>query len=192
MRWPTRLSDLNYPKVKNQFIKAFLLGALFYVTAVATANVRHDYYQILTIPAISLTLTAGALYLWSREALSKVILLLSVLVMFLVGWTQIKEFYKINHPEILEAGRAVDELTPKDAWVIAPYNGDTAFLYATKRPGWPAVDNSIDNLIERGADYYVSVNLGSADSLNFEKMFATVKKTDRYIILDLHRRLKIK
>ena len=178
------------PKVKNQFVNVFLLGVLTYLTVVATANVRHDYYQILIIPAIALAMSAGSVYLSKQGLISQVTLLLSVLVMFLVGWTNIREFYKINHPEILEAGEVVDELTPKDAWVIAPYNGDTAFLYATKRWGWPAVDSSIDNIIERGADYYVSVDLGSTDTTNFEKMFATVKKTDKYIILDLHKRLR--
>ncbi|EKD90029.1 MAG: 4-amino-4-deoxy-L-arabinose transferase, partial [uncultured bacterium] len=38
-------------KVKNNFIHAFLAGVLFYLVAVANANVMHDYYQILTIPA---------------------------------------------------------------------------------------------------------------------------------------------
>ena len=181
------------PKVKNRFVNFFLLGALFYISVVATANVRHDYYQILTIPAISLALASGSIYLWNaaefNKFLARSVLLLSVPVMFLTGWSQVGEFYKINHPEIIEAGQEVDRIAPKDAWVVAPYNGDTAFLYATKRYGWPAVDDSIDNIIKKGADYYVSVDLGSADTLNFEKRFKTLVKTGRYIILDLSKEL---
>jgi hypothetical protein len=75
--------------------------------------------------------------------------------MIITGFSQIKENYRINHPEIIEAGKVVDELTPKDSLVVAPYNGDTAFLYQTKRWGWPAIDDSIDHIIEKGADYYV-------------------------------------
>lgn len=172
-------------KPVNKFILWFLAGMFFYVTVVATANVRHDYYQILIMPAVALALADGAVWLWRR---SRLLLALSLLVMFLVGWDRVKPFYQVNHYEIIEAGRVVDEITPKDALVVAPYNGDTAFLYATNRRGWPAVDDSIDNLIAKGADYYVSVDLASPDTLEFQKKFTTVKKTDKYIILDLHKR----
>jgi len=79
-------------------------------------------------------------------------------MMLMVGWLGIKDDYQINHPEIIEAGKMVDEITPKDALVIAPYNGDTAFLYQTNRWGWPAIEDSIDNIIAKGADFYVTVD----------------------------------
>ena len=171
----------------NKFILRFLVGMFLYVSVVASANVRHDYYQILIIPAVSLALADGAFWLWSR---SKILVLFSIFLMLLIGWDRVKPFYQVNHYEIIEAGKVVDEITPKDALVVTPYNGDTAFLYATNRRGWPAVDSSIDNIIEKGADYYDSVDLASADTLQFSKIFATLKKTDKFIILDLHKRLK--
>jgi hypothetical protein len=155
----------------------------------------HDYYQILVIPAISLGLAAGTIYLWTSETfnriLTRVIVVLSVIVMIVTGWNQIVGNYNINHPEILAAGEAVDRIAPKDALVVAPYNGDTAFLYATKRFGWPAIDNSIDNIIKEGADYYVSVDLGSADTKMIQARFTTIEKTDKFIIIDLGSPLKI-
>lgn len=182
---------LLHTKVKNFFIHWFFGGTLFYLLVVATANVKHDYYQILIIPAISLVLAAGSVYLWQQAVFNKVftrsVLVFSVLVMLITGWYQIVGDYAVNHWEIIEAGAEVDKITPKDAEVIAPYDGDTAFLYQTKRFGWPVVDNSIDNIIKEGADYYVSVNLNSTDTLNFEKRFTTVEKTGNYIILDLHK-----
>ena len=183
-------------KVKNLFIQAFLAGALFYVIVVADANVMHDYYQILTIPAISLGLAAGTIYLWTTETynkiLTRIIVILSVIVMLITGWNQIVGNYQINHPEIIEAGHRVDKITPKDALVIAPYNGDTAFLYATNRWGWPAIEDSVDNIIKKGADYYVSVDLGSKDTKMIQAGFKTIEKTDKYIIIDLHSPLTIK
>lgn len=173
-------------KFKNKFSLHFILGMLLYVTVVATANIRHDYYQIMTIPAISLTLALGSTWLWKK---SKVLLLLSFIVMMLIGWDKVKPFYQINHPELIEVGNIVDSTLPKDALIVAPYMGDTAFLYQMNRKGWPAVDNSIDKIIERGADYYVSVDLLSKDTINFEKIFAIFQKTDKYIILDLHKKL---
>lgn len=183
-------------KVKNYFIHVFLAGALFYVIVVADANVMHDYYQVLIIPAIALALASGVIYLWSQtnfnKMLARAILLLSIGVMLITGWNQIVGDYAINHPEIIEAGREVDKVTPKDALVVAPYNGDTAFLYQTNRWGWPAIDNSIDNIIKEGASYYVSVNLGSADTKMIESRFATIEKNDKFILINLRETLKQK
>lgn len=177
-------------KIKNYLVHWFLFGVLIYFTLVASANVMHDYYQILIMPAISLTLALGSYYLWTQEAfnqkLARWVLVFSVFVMLITGWYQIKGNYTINRYEIIEVGQEVDRTLPKDALIIAPYNGDTAFLYQTKRKGWPVVTDSMANLIEKGADYYVSVDLHSADTLNFQKQFETLKKTDKYIILDLH------
>lgn len=169
-------------KLKNKFNLYFALSMLLYLVIVATANVRHDYYQILIIPSVALTLALGASWLWKK---SKILLFLSILTMFLISWDRIKPFYQVNHYEIVTIGKIVDETLPKDAKIVIPYNGDTAFLYQTNRKGWPAVDDSIDNIIERGADYYVSMDLGSSDTINFSKRFKTVAKTNQYIILDL-------
>lgn len=176
-------------KVKNLFVHWFLIGILTSVVVVASANVMHDYYQIPSIPALALALAAGSVYLWDQKIfnrwLTRMVLVISIGVMLITGWYQIAGNYNINHPEILEAGAEVSRITPKDAIVVAPYNGDTAFLYATGRRGWPAVDNSIDNIIKEGASYYVSVNLSDTDTKNFSARFKTVEKTDKYIILNL-------
>lgn len=176
-------------KIKNYFVHYFLVGGLLYLTLVAQANVMHDYYQILTIPIIALTLALGSTYLWDQDMfnkkLTRTILIVSLGVMFITGWYQVRGNYTVNHYEIIEAGEAVDNLIPKDAKIIAPYNGDTAFLYQTKRKGWPAVDDSIENIIKRGASYYVSVDLNSADTKMLEAKYQTIKKTDKYIIIKL-------
>lgn len=182
------------PKEKNLFIKYSILGMLFYVTVVATANVRHDYYQIVTIPAIALVLASGTFYLWQNKVFNKiasrVLVLFSIPMMLATGWLLVWNNYNINHPEIIEAGREVDRITPKDALVVAPYSGDTAFLYQTNRWGWPVVDNSIDNIIKEGASYYVSVDLNSADTKMIEARFKTVEKTGKFIIINLREPLK--
>ena len=181
-------------KVKNLFIQVFLGGTLFYVAAVANANVMHDYYQILSIPAIALAVASGTVFLWEgkvfNKILTRIIVVVSVGVMFITGWNQIVGDFAVNHPEIIEAGEAVDRITPKDALIVAPYNGDTAFLYQTKRFGWPAIDNSIDNIIEEGADYYTSVNLDSKDTKMIEARFKTVEKTNKFVIIDLKSPIK--
>ncbi len=181
---------------KSSFIKFFIFSMFLYVVVVATASVRHDYYQIVAMPAISLVVASGTYFLWNNlifnRVISRILAIFSIVMMLMVGWLGIKDNYQINHPEIIEAGKVVDNIIPKDALVIAPYNGDTAFLYQTNRWGWPAIDDSIDNIIEKGADYYISVDLGSADTKMIESRFTTTKKTDRYIIIDLHQPIKTK
>ena len=183
-------------KVKNFLVHVFLAGALFYVIIVADANVMHDYYQILVIPAIALALASGTIYLWTQTNFNKIlarsILIVSIGVMLITGWNQIVGDYQVNHPEIIEAGQEVDKITPKNALVIAPYDGDTSFLYQTNRWGWPVIDDSIDNMIKQGADYYVSVNLGSADTKMIAGRFTTIEKTNDYIIIDLRKPLTVK
>jgi hypothetical protein len=183
-------------KVKNLLPHMFLAGALFYVIVVADANVMHDYYQILVIPAIALALASGTIYLWTQtnfnKLLARIVLVISIGVMLITGWNQIVGDYQINHPEIIEAGQEVDKITPKNALVIAPYDGDTSFLYQTKRWGWPVIDDSIDNMIKQGADFYVSVDLGSADTKMIASKFTTIEKTSDYIIIDLRKPLPVK
>ncbi len=194
--WGLVLFAIGILRSKTYFIKFFIFGMLLYVVVVASANVRHDYYQIVTIPAISLIVASGTCFLWNNlifnRVVSRALVIFSIGIMLMVGWFQIRDNYNVNHPEIIEAGRAVDELTPKDSLVIAPYDGDTAFLYQTNRWGWPAIDDSVDNIIKRGADYYVSVNLGSADTKMIESRFKIIKETSKYVIVDLHQPLKSK
>ena len=49
------------------------------------------------------------------------------------GWYFVRDYFNINNPSIVVAGEAVDKLTPKDAKVIANYNGDTSFLIPDKK-----------------------------------------------------------
>ena len=175
-------------KRKDGFLTSFILGAFVYVSLFATANVRHDYYQMLVIPAIVLILAKGVKAMWDAQFynkfLSRFVLIFCILLMFDIGVYLVKDDYLIIHPEIIEAGGEVDRLTPKNALVIAAYNGDTAFLYQTKRRGWPVVELPIDELIAEGAQYYVSINFDT-QTLQFMKEFKIIEKTDKFVILDL-------
>jgi len=175
-------------KKKDYLINGLIFGAFLYASVFATANVRHDYYQSIIIPAVSFLMAKGIFYVWNNKEFSnywsKSVVAAALIIGFLVSAFQVKEFYKINHPEIIAAGDAVDRLTPEDAIVIANYNGDTAFLYQTKRRGWPVVELPINELIEEGAQYYVSVNFDTQTN-EFMTRFKIVEKTPTYVILDL-------
>ena len=188
---PFAIGFINSVK-KQKVIFFSAIGMFLYLSLVATANVRHDYYQTMIVPALALCVASGVNWLWNESTFDattrRIMVFFSLGLMTLIGWYQVRDFYQINHYEIIQTGEAVQKYVPENARIIAPYDGDTAFLYQTKRFGWPVVDRSIQELIDQGADYFVSVNYDT-DTNNFMKQFKTVTKTDRYIILDLHQKI---
>lgn len=171
------------------FIHSFIGGQFLYSVVVATASVRHDYYQTLWLPAVSLVLAAGTLVLWnlagSDRSLRRLAAVATVVAGLALSGYQIRGFYQINNPAIISAGTAADKLLPADALVIAPYSGDTAFLYQTKRSGWPYITLPLQEMIDDlGAQYYVSVNF-DAQTKDIVNKYKVLEQTNDYVIVDL-------
>jgi len=170
------------------FYRWWGLGILAYLTVFATGNVQHDYYQIITIPIISIYVAKGIDWLLkpppaiSRSA-SYGAVAVTILFTLAFGWFHIRDYFNINHPEIVEAGRAADRVVPPAARVIAPYDGDTAFLFQTNRKGWP-IGGAIDDKISKGATHYASVRFDEETRELMEKCQVMVK-TEKYVIIDL-------
>jgi hypothetical protein len=177
---------------KLWFIFSYFLGSLLYVVIFATGNVQHDYYQILVIPTIAMITGLGADWVISifqkryRQQLLGIILVVVVFVAyFYLSWQQVKGYFYINNPAMIVAGNEVDRLTPKDAKIVALYDGDTSFLYQTKRQGWASLEKPLDELISMGADYMVFAN-PTPDNLSFGKPFKIVAQSKEFVIFDLH------
>jgi hypothetical protein len=102
-----------------------------------------------------------------------------------MGWYQVRGLYQINNPVIVKAGQFVDATLPSDARVIAPYMGDTAFLYQTKRSGWPAITSSLEDLIDKGATYYVSVNYDAQTNDVLSKNYQVIEKNPEFVVVKL-------
>jgi hypothetical protein len=110
-------------------------------------------------------------------------LLVACSLSLFLSWPTIKTYYHINHWAIVRAGKVADQLLPQDATVIAPYMGDTAFLYQTNRKGWP-IGHDIEDKIGKGATHYISVNYDD-EARNLESRYKTITKTEEFLILDL-------
>lgn len=169
----------------------WLLSILLYFVVLAGGNVRHDYYQMLAVPIISVFLAKGASFLLTPpKELNKTIsyLLLAISSLFMIGfsWYHVRDFFNVNRGEIVEAGKAVDRLVPQNAKVIAPYGGDTAFLYQTNRQGWP-IGFEIEDKIKKGANYYVNINISDPETDYVMKKYKVLEKTDRYVIVELQK-----
>lgn len=172
-----------------RFCIALAFGWFMYLVVFATGNVQHDYYQIPLIPVLSILVASGVVWLYDTLKLQMAtLIILPVLFFFLslstfLAWYHIRGYYQINNPAIVEAGVAVDRLTPQNALVVAPYMGDTAFLFQTNRRGWP-IGFSIEEKIRLGATHYVTTSYDD-EARELEARFETLEKTPNYLILDL-------
>lgn len=178
-------------KPKNEGVSYWLwsLGILLYFSVIAGGNVQHDYYQAIIIPYLCFLMAKGAALMLSlsRATYSRLLTIMMTVVVFVsmisLSWYEVKGYYQINNWAIVEAGKAADELIPKDAKIIAPYNGDTAFLYQTHRSGWP-LGYDIEDKIAKGATHYVSVSYDD-EARDLEKKYTLISKNDKYIIIKL-------
>lgn len=175
------------PSKKEGWIFRWLgLGTLLYLIVFATGNVQHDYYQILIVPVVAIYTAKGLASLFHTKISGVIVALLSIAAIVGFSWFTIRTYYWINRPEIIEAGQMADKLLPKDAKVIAPYNGDTTFLYQTERQGWPE-GFDIDKKIKMGATAYVTVSPTDSDgeTKDLATRYTVLVRNSTYAIIDL-------
>lgn len=173
----------------NYLFFSWLVGIFVYFVIFAWGNVQHDYYQISVIPVIAVFLAKGYYFLVYpsqkiNKFLSRMLLVTCCVLQLSFSWYHIREYYKINHPEIVAAGQKADQLLPENAKVIAPYQGDTAFLYQTNRNGWPAVTRPLHELVDMGAEYYVSVNFDQTTA-EVKTKCKVIEESEDWIIINL-------
>lgn len=165
------------------------LAIFLYFTVFAKGNVNHDYYQLpIVAPGVVLCIIgARQLLSLAKTRLSYWINSSIVLSLFLLslafGWFEVRGFFNINNPAIVAAGEAVDKLVPADAVVIAPYQGDPAFLYQTNRNGWP-VGGNIEERMRDGATHYVTTSRDQEYN-ELKSKYPLVYENDLYSILKL-------
>lgn len=176
---------------RRLFFFSFLLSSLSYLVIIARGNVQHDYYQILILPSLAMFIGLGVDFLISlpRAVVSQwavgVIITICFLFSEMFGWYNVRDYFNINNPSIISAGRITDRLTPKNAKVIAPYGGDTAFLYQTNRQGWASFEKPLPEMIRMGAQYMVLANPTSPDISGFGKQYKIIALSSQYLLLDL-------
>jgi len=178
-------------KNNTAFSFLWIVGILLYFIIFAGGNVQHDYYQALIVPVIVWFMAKGTAALLSPSAVfhrvgSWMLVGVTVLFSFAFSWYTVRTYYWINRPEIVEAGKDADAILPKDAKVIASYNGDTTFLYQTNRQGWP-LGFDIAQKIAMGATHYVTVSPTDADGETraLASEYTVLVRNDRYAIIDL-------
>ena len=178
------------PKNGNYFFHIWVLSLFLYFIIFATGNVRHDYYQYIFTPIASVFVSLGFVSLVKGENFlpriwTIVFASFFLLLTFYFTWTQVKELYKINNPVIIEAGKFADKILPKDALVVAPYQGDSAFLYQINRSGWAVTALPLPQMVaDYGVTHFVSVSRD--DKTNWVlRHFKILEDNPRFVIADL-------
>ncbi|MDA1079304.1 MAG: glycosyltransferase family 39 protein [bacterium] len=156
-----------------------------YFTVIARGNIQHDYYQILALPIICITIAKGAVLLSTK--VPKVVVIGIYALMVILSFTQVKEYYKINHWEYQRLGQRAQDLIPPDSLVIATAFGDTSFLFQTKRRGWP-IGFEIEKKRALGAQYYITTSYDD-EARMLETQYETVEKTAEHLIFNLQKPL---
>lgn len=188
---------LAYKKnLTQKFNIASIIGVLLYFIIVAGGNIQHDYYQIIIIPTIAFLFGFGLYYSMTFLFSNKItaIITSSIVLIFSIyfSWNQVKEYYKINNPSIITIGKEIDKLLPKNAIVIAPYQGDTAFLYQIRRDGYPTEIYEINDVIKLHPNqphYLVSLNNDKYTN-HIASSYKILIKNDQFTILDLNNETK--
>jgi len=185
---------------EGYFFHLWLVAFLIYVSVFAAGNVTHDYYQIPFIPIAAVFLAKGSFWLLTipKKYFSRLLswLVLAVCLLFMIGfsWFEVRGFYLIQGGVDL-AGRAVDELTPKDALVLTGDSNDATLLYNTNRYGWtggyasyfPNSKGTIQKIKEMGGTVYVTTKFDRDSEFGQEMLqnYQIIKETDQYIIFSL-------
>ena len=186
------LGIIKKPSAREKlFYLTWLASVVIYFTVFASGNVRHDYYQIPIVPIAVIFMAMGTKLLFElppqifSKVLGPIVAVILIILALAFGSYEIRGYYWINKPQIIAAGRVVDRLLPKEATVIAPYNGDAAFLYQTNRHGYPIVDRPLDKFIDQGTKYLVSVDVGDQGIQNLAKNCQIIDQTKDYVIIEM-------
>jgi|Napbiome12C3dose_1001474.scaffolds.fasta_scaffold00006_39 hypothetical protein len=182
---------ISRPKNNNYFLHIWALSSFLFMVVFATGNVRHNYYQTQFVPIASILFAVGFINLFRRNFnfIARIWTMIIALVLFSLSfyfsYYVVKEFYKVNNPIMVEAGRKADQILPKEAVVLAPYNGDSAFLYQTNRTGFAAGVLPIRELVtDYGVTHFVSTNRD--DKTNWVlRHFRILEDNPGFVIADL-------
>ncbi len=176
---------------KSRILYLLALSMLAYLMIIATGNVMHDYYQTFILPVVCIFTARGVLILikgipgFLPRLITIPVAIFLLGMMYYLTWAEVKGFYQINNNLIVIAGEVADKILPKNALVLAPYGGDTAFLYQTNRAGLPYPILPMNEMVTKyDITHYVSINFDNKTNW-VARNYEILAKTSQYLIADL-------
>ncbi len=177
----------------NYLLHLLTLSSFLYVVVFATGNVQHDYYQYLLTPVLSIFLARGFWILFKgvpfflpRIVTMPLAIFLILITYYLTGY-EVKGLYQVNNWAIVHAGEKANQILPEDAIVVAPYQGDSAFLYQINRNGFAIITDSVEEMRrDYKVNYYISTSKDAKTAWLMQK-YKILYETPEYIIVDLNK-----
>lgn len=175
----------------NYLLHLLTFSSFLYLVVFATGNVQHDYYQFLITPVLSIFLARGFLLLFKGiplflpRIITMPLAIFLLIVTYYLTWNEIAGLYQVNNWPIVRGGVEANKILPKDAIVLAPYGGDSAFLYQINRNGFTLVINSVEEMRrDYKVNFYVSTAKDAKTAWLMQK-YKTLVENPEYIIVDL-------
>ena len=181
----------SYQSKNGSLIFVWLISVALYITIFAKGNVTHDYYQMPIVAPGSILVALGffGIINYSKDIKLKLLNIVVALSLFILsfafGWFEVRGYFNINNPAIVEAGIKADQILPKDALVVADYSGDPAFLYQTNRYGYPVVERPIAEYPKIGVNYLISVKPNDEGIKNLTNKCKVLDKEQNFVIIQL-------
>ncbi len=168
-------------------------GILVYFSIIARGNVQHDYYQVLVFFSLCFLLASSFSVLTTVLPYysSKVLLFFLLLAGIAFSWYNIKGYYQINNSQMIQVAEQLRTLIPSNSILIAPYNGDTAYLYHAGFDGYPIEIYNFPQIIASHPGLPIYLASLSKDNYThiMQKQFKTIKETDQLVLLDIRQTL---
>lgn len=218
--------DVDGHRSRNVFY-VWLLSVITFFMATPAQSMQ-GYYQIHLLPIFAIMIGKGIVVFrhsgtqyYESLVNKKISFVLFFLIIFLVIFRYTYAYYKVpeNFRYVAETGKAIDELTEKDALVIASIENGPDLVYYSNRRGWPFMVHLeekkkhdiasgeditgriydpilyLEILRERGAEYFASASL--EEFLSNERFsrymfehYRAVKQTPHFIIFDVKEKIK--
>lgn len=174
---------------ENYFYLVWLLSMILYFSIFASANVRHDYYQYIYTPILSVFVALGVDHLLKagqsivEKSISVLVAVFLIITSLAFGYYEVKGYYLTNS-DIVEAGEKANELLGPNDKVIAPLAGDLSLLYYVNRPGWAEFYEEMSEFKNQGATAIVSLKFDEGIE-KLAKENKVLYRTNKYIIISL-------
>ena len=209
---------------KKEWLFYIWLSAVGLFFLLMPAQCMQGYYQMHILPIASIIIARTVCHFSEAESLkdmffrNKMFGFIFLSFLFLVVLRHSYTYYRIpeNFKYVVETGRAVDQLTERDALVIASIENSPDLVYYSDRKGWPfTIDLEtkrrldllqgedvtgrtydpiiyVEQLRTEGASYFASASM--SEFLGHEKFskymrenYKAVKETPHFIIFELRK-----
>lgn len=194
----------KYP-ARARVFNVWFFATLFYLLLLWRTVVIHPYYFLPLVPPVAFFIGQGCVRIRTAGGMMKVfrhLVFLVAAVLFLSAnlfyYYRLLYFVPLERMAVVEAGRAIEQLSPKDALVVASYGASPIQLYYSHRRGWTldlegvedaALIDELEKLKQKNAAYYVTTQLPELDRKKDFRSYLSghrlVKRTDRYVVYAL-------